>query len=123
MIQIDQMIREIKAHPDFGKAGMVLAHNGVVRESSRDGRAVTGLTVHVNHERLDELMAEYRGRDGIVEILVAIEEETSLSVGDDVMAIVVAGDVRENVISTLEGLLNAVKAEVTSKTEHFVVGA
>ena len=99
---------------------MVLAHNGVVRESSRDGRSVTGLTVHVNHERLKELLAEYRSREGIVEILVAIEEETSLSVGDDVMAIVVAGDIRENVLSTLEGLLNAVKAEVTSKTEHFI---
>ena len=120
MIRIDEMIREVKAHPDFGKAGMVLAHNGVVRESSRDGRPVTGLTVHVNHARLEELMAEYRSRDGIVEILIAIEEEKALTVGDDVMGIVVAGDIRENVLETLEGLLNAVKAEVTSKTEHFV---
>ena len=120
MIRIDEMISEVKAHPDFGKAGMVLAHNGVVRESSRDGRAVTGLTVHVNHTRLEELLALYRSRDGIVSILVAIESETPLAVGDDVMAIVVAGDIRENVIRTLEGLLNAVKAEVTSKTEHFV---
>ncbi|VFQ43834.1 molybdenum cofactor biosynthesis protein MoaE [Desulfoluna butyratoxydans] len=119
MIHIAEMIQEIKAHPDFGKAGMVLAHNGVVRESSRDGRPVTGLTVHVNHARLDELMAEYRSRAGIVEILIAIEEEKPLAVGDDVMAIVVAGDIRENVLATLEGLLNAVKAEVTSKTEHF----
>ena len=120
MIHIDEMMREIKAHPEFGKAGMVLAHNGVVRESSRDGRLVTGLTVHVNHTRLEELLASYRSRDGIVEILLVIEEETLLTVGDDVMAIVVAGDIRENVIGTLEGLLNAVKAEVTSKTEHFI---
>lgn len=120
MIQIDEMIREVKAHPDFGKAGMVLAHNGVVRESSRDGRGVVGLTVHVNRARLDELLAAYRSREGIVEILIKIEEETFLAVGDDVMAIVVAGDVRENVLATLEGFLNAVKAEVTSKTEHFV---
>lgn len=119
MIAIDRMMKEIKAHPDFGKAGMVLAHNGVVRESSRDGRAVTGLTVHVNHERLAELMAEYRSRDGIVDILIEIEEEKPLSIGDDVMAIVVAGNIRENVLETLSGLLNAVKAEVTSKTEHF----
>ncbi|MCG8471209.1 MAG: molybdenum cofactor biosynthesis protein MoaE [Desulfobacterales bacterium] len=119
MIPVHEMIQTIKRHPDFSKAGMVLAHNGVVRESSRDGRPVTGLTVHVDHDRLKELLSSYKKREGIVDILIQIEEEKPLSVGDDVMVIVVAGDIREHVLETLEGFLNAVKSEVTSKTEHF----
>jgi len=40
--------------------------------------------------------------------------------GDDVMVLVVAGDIRDTVISVLERTLNAVKSTVTSKTEFFV---
>jgi len=35
------------------------------------------------------------------------------------MLLVVAGDIRENVISTLRDTLNAIKTTVTSKTEFF----
>jgi molybdopterin synthase catalytic subunit len=36
------------------------------------------------------------------------------------MVLVVAGDIRENVIGTLEKTLNAIKTTVTSKTEYFI---
>jgi molybdopterin synthase catalytic subunit len=41
-------------------------------------------------------------------------------VGDDVMVLVVAGDIRDTVIAVLERTLNAVKSTVTSKTEFFI---
>ncbi len=55
----------------------------------------------------------------IVEILVEINENRPLAVGDDVMFIVVAGDIRENVIGALTDTLNAIKSSVTTKTEFF----
>ena len=116
---ITQMLETVKQHPEFDKAGMILCHNGVVRSTSRDGRKVTGLKVAVNHDKLERILAEQKKRPGIVEILAHISEGKALSVGDDVMYLVVAGDFRENVISVLRDTLNTIKTEVTSKTEYF----
>ena len=113
------LINRIKSHPDYAKAGMILCHNGVVRGTSRDGRRVSGLTLTVNREALEDILSEQRQRPGIVDILVEIREG-SLKVGDDVMFIVVAGDLRDRVIPVLEDTLNAIKERVTHKTEHFL---
>ncbi len=113
------LINRIKSHPDYAKAGMILCHNGVVRGTSRDGRRVSGLTLTVNREALEDILSEQRQRPGIIDILVEIREG-SLKVGDDVMFIVVAGDLRDHVIPVLEDTLNAIKERVTHKTEHFL---
>jgi molybdopterin synthase catalytic subunit len=39
-------------------------------------------------------------------------------VGDDIMHLMVAGDIRENVISVLSETLDAIKTKVTKKTEY-----
>lgn len=114
-----KLLEQIKKHPDYHKAGMILCHNGVVRQTSREGDEVTGLEVQVNHGRLKEIIAEQKKTPGIIEILIEINEGKTLAVGDDVMFIVVAGDIRETVIKTLTDTLNLVKSEVTSKTQFF----
>jgi len=118
-MNVQEMINRLKAHPDYHKAGMILCHNGVVRATSREGEAVTGLKVDVNHERLKEIVDFQRNRPGIVDVIVEIAEGKELKVGDDVMYIVVGGDIRENVINVLTETLNQVKTEVTSKTQFF----
>ncbi len=118
-MDLPTMINQMKQHPEFGKAGMVLYHNGVVRSFSRDGRDVTGLEVTVDQDRLDEILAEAKAKPGIVEVLVYINADKPLMVGDDVMFLAVAGDIRENVIETLSHTLNRIKSEVTSKTQFF----
>ena len=118
-MQLEAMIERVKQHPDFDKAGMLLCHNGVVRRTSRDGRRVKGLTVTVNPDKLESLISAQKKRAGIVDIQVAVASGRYLSVGDDVMLLVVAGDVRENVISVLKDTLDAIKSEVTHKTEYF----
>jgi molybdopterin synthase catalytic subunit len=119
-MNITHMIDTIKKHPDYHRAGMILCHNGVVRDTSRDGRKVSGLTLSVDHEKLRRVIETYKKKSGIVEILVEIAENTNLAVGDDVMLLVVAGDIRENVITVLSDTLNAIKTTVTQKTEFFV---
>lgn len=119
---ISDLIAQIKSHPGYPGAGMILCHNGVVRQASREGRDVTGLEVKVDHERLDQILAEQKSQAGIVDILIHINEGKKLSVGDDVMFIVVAGDIRENVLDSLSQTLNRVKTEATSKTQFYVDG-
>ena len=113
------MLDDIKKHPDFDKAGMVLCHNGVVRATTRDGRQVTGLKVAVDHAKLEQIINEQSQKPGIIDIRVDIVENQNLSVGDDIMYLVVAGDIRENVISVLKETLDAIKMQVTRKTEFF----
>lgn len=115
----DQLISKVKAHPAYDQVGMILCHNGVVRGSSRDGRQVTGLRVAVDWQRLALVLDEHRNHAGIVDIQVEIAADTDLTVGDDVMLLVVAGDIRENVIEALTRTLNAIKSTVTAKTEFF----
>lgn len=119
-MNITHMIDTIKKHPDYHRAGMILCHNGVVRDTSRNGRKVSGLTLSVDHEKLRQVIETYKKKPGIVEILVDIAENRNLAVGDDVMLLVVAGDIRENVITVLSDTLNAIKTTVTQKTEFFL---
>jgi molybdopterin synthase catalytic subunit len=119
-VDANVLIEKIKSHPRYGEVGMILCHNGVVRSTSRDGRIVTGLRVAVDHEKLAAAVAEGKKRPGIVEVLVEIAEDIDLAVGEDVMLLVVAGDIRENVLAALEATLNTIKTAVTSKTEFFV---
>ena len=118
-MNINKMMQEIKHHPDIDKAGMVLCHNGIVRATSRDGRAVTGLRVAVNHQQLRRILETQKQKPGIMDIRVEIAENQDLSVGDDVMLLVVAGDIRENVIAVLTDTLNLIKSTVTAKTEYY----
>lgn len=114
------MVEKIKKHPDYHEAGMILCHNGVVRSTSRDGRQVSGLTISVDNSKLQQVIDTHKQTHGIVEILVEIAENRNLAVGDDVMLLVVAGDIRETVIAVLNDTLNAIKTTVTSKTEFFL---
>ena len=118
-MKLEQLIEKIKQHPDYHQAGMILAHNGVVRQTSRDGRKVTGLRVAVDRSKLDKILALKKETPGIIEILVEIFDEQDLAVGDDVMFLVVAGDIRETVIATLKEALDEIKSTVTQKTEFF----
>jgi molybdopterin synthase catalytic subunit len=121
-MQLTDLIDRIKAHADYAKVGMILSHTGVVRETSRDGRPVSGLDLTVDQAALESILSEQKKRPGIVEVLVDIQEG-ALEVGDRVMFIVVAGDFRDHVIPVLEDTLNAIKKSVTHKKEHFLKGA
>lgn len=118
-MDITQIMETIKNNSKYSEVGMVLYHNGVVRGTSRDGRKVNGLRVTVDHDKLARILEEKRQTPGIMDIQIWINEDKDLMVGDDVMFLAVAGDIRENVISTLETTLNTVKSTVTAKTEFF----
>jgi len=118
-LNTQHLIDTVKKHPNFDRVGMILCHNGIVRATSRDGRRVKGLEVSVDHDRLNHVVAEGLRRPGIVAVEVSIAENRYLRVGEDVMVLVVAGDVRENVLSALQSMLEAIKKEATCKIEHF----
>jgi len=116
-MSLDALIAQVKQHPRYPEVGMILCHNGVVRATSRDGQPVTELTVKADRRRLAEIITAIKNRPGIVEVLAVVREGT-LRVGDDVMYVVVAGDIRENVFPALQDAVNTIKRDVTKKTER-----
>lgn len=116
MFDINEAIARIKARPEASGIGMVLAHQGIVRGSSRAGDPVRGMHLAVDHRRFAEALDEARTWPGVVAVDGWVNEG-DLRVGDDIMKVVVAGDIRENVFGALQRLVAAIKSEVVTESE------
>ena len=115
---LHEMILRLKAHEEAHKIGMIASHLGVVRGTSRDGRPVQAIDVSYDGEILEQIINETKKMPGIVEILV--ETYTGhLRVGDDILAVAVAGDIREHVFNALIHAVERIKTEASQKKEHF----
>ena len=116
VFMIEEWIAEVKKGSDFRELGMILIHNGVVRATSKDGGIVRGMSLAYDKERLNDLVDEFRRKEGIVTIKAWINEGR-LNVGDDIMYVLVAGRLRKYVLPILEELVARIKKEVVSEEE------
>ena len=114
---LDVWLAEAKREAAAKDVGMYLCHNGVVRSYSRDGRPVTGMDLSVDRERLQELVATARLMEGVSFVRVWINEG-HLDVGDDIMYVMIGGDIRPNVIEALTAFVGMIKSEVVTETEY-----
>jgi molybdopterin synthase catalytic subunit len=110
------MIERLKAHPEYEKMGMIASHLGVVRGTSRDGQSVKGIEVIYDHDTVKNIVLDTKKLNGIVEVLVDTNEGY-LKVGDDILAVAVGGDIRENVFPALVDTVNRIKKEAVKKKE------
>ena len=119
-MDISKAIAELKKEPGFAdNVGMVLVHNGVVRGWSRKDRSeVTDIEITPDFEKMEEIRREIEARDGIFRA-VAHARSGLMKPGDDVLFLIVAGDIRENVKPALADFLDRVKAEAVTKREIF----
>jgi molybdopterin synthase catalytic subunit len=119
-MNIQEMMDSIRRMPGFADAvGMLAAHNGVARGFSRsDSSTVTGIEVKPDRERMEAIRTEMESRPGIFCIL-AEAEGGYVAPGEELLRLVVAGDIRENVLPVLGELLDRIKAEAVSKREIF----
>ena len=122
----DQWLREAKSGPDAAKTGMYLLHNGVVRQTPKalvrqgDDTAppVTGMRFSCDHALLEKALAETRRMPGIQHARAWVNEGT-LAVGDDLMYVLVGGDIRPHVADALQFLVDAIKSRCVSETELY----
>ena len=117
-MDLNQMIDKIKELPTFSRAGMIATHLGIVRGHSLSGKTVKGMEVSFDHEVIDRIIHDTKELNGIVEVLVDTHEG-ALQVGDEVMAVAVAGDTREHVFPALVEAVDRMKAEATRKREIY----
>ncbi len=117
-MDISRRIAELKKQEGFKEnVGMILIHNGVVRGWSRtDGGTVNFLEVIPDYEKIEALRREYLQHPGIFEILIDAKQG-KFAPGDDLLFLIVAGDIREHIKPVLAELLDRIKAEAITKKE------
>ena len=122
---MDAWLAEAKAHESAPKIGMYLTHNGIVRQSARakvrlgaqDTKPVTGMYFSYNQEKVDAVIAETYNLEGIYYIKVWLNEG-ELSVGDDIMYVLIGGDIRPHVVDALQYLVGRIKSECVTEEER-----
>ena len=123
---MDQWLKEAKQHESAPKIGMYLTHNGVVRQSAKakvrqgaeDTKPVTGLYFDYDRQKVDEVIASAYEMEGIYYIRVWLNEG-ELRVGDDIMYVLIGGDIRPRVVDCLQYLVGRIKSECVIETEHY----
>ena len=113
---LDGWLGELKAGAGAAGVGMYLVHNGVVRGRSRTGKTVGGMVLAVDRAQLAGVLEKAGRRQGMLAVRAWINEGR-LAVGDDIMRVLVAGDIRENVFPALQDLVREIKTAVVRETE------
>ena len=123
---IDAWLKEAKAHESAPKVGMYLTHNGTVRQTAkaqvRYGKentdAVTGMLFSCDKDKVDAIIAETYKMEGIYYIKVWLNEGM-LSLGDDIMYVLIGGDIRPHVVDALQYLVSRIKNECVEEKEIY----
>ena len=118
-MDLNKMIERVRKNTDPSKVGMITSHLGVVRVTSRSGGDVLSIDVAYDQEAIQTIIRDIKKMPGIAEVLVETREGR-LNVGEEIMAVVVAGDIRENVFPALVTAVNRIKKEASRKKEYRV---
>ena len=121
---MDAWLKEAKAHESAPRIGMYLTHNGTVRQTAKakvrcgaeDTVDVTGMLFSYDAEKVAAVIADTYKMDGIYYIKVWLNEG-ELKMGDDIMYVLIGGDIRPRVVDALQYLVGRVKKECVVETE------
>jgi molybdopterin synthase catalytic subunit len=113
---LNEWCSEVAGQAGSEGIGMMLIHRGIVRGTSRSGDPVNGMILTRDSERLADIVEEARTWRGVLAVRAWVNEGT-LRVGDEIMVVLVAGDIRDNVFAALQRLVSAIKTDVVSEQE------
>jgi len=122
---IDEWFKAVKNDPVAAQEGMFLVHNGVVRQTPKakvrqgidDGSLVKGMEFAYDAEKVQAAIAETYKMDGIFHVKVWLNEG-QLGVGDDIMYVLIGGDIRPHVVNALQFLVEKIKTECVTEIEQ-----
>ena len=123
---MDQWLQEAKKDPQAASCGMYLFHAGVVRQSARacvregekDVPPVAGLTLSYEEAKVSEAVKRAQEMPGIHYVRVW-PNQGELEVGDDMMRVLVGGDIRPHVVDALQALVEEIKTNCVNEKETF----
>ena len=121
---MDEWLREAKQDENAAQCGMYLFHNGVVRESAKakvrqgdeSAGSVTGMEFSYDAELVRAAVERARSMPGIYYVRVWLNEGR-LEVGDDIMLVLIGGDIRPRVVDALQALVGEIKNNCVREKE------
>ena len=121
---IDQWLKEAKAHESAPLCGMYLTHNGTVRQTAKakvrlgeEAPDVSGMYFTYDQKKVDAAIAETYELDGIYYVRAWLNEG-ELALGDDIMYVLIGGDIRPRVVDALQFLVGKLKNECVTEIER-----
>ena len=122
----DEWLREAKADPSAAECGMYLIHNGTVRQSARarvrqgqeDAAAVEGMNFDFDPVKVEQAVERARQLPGIYYVRAWLNRGR-LELGDDIMMVLIGGDIRPRVVDALQQLVGELKEHCVSEVEVF----
>ena len=122
---MDAWLREARASENADKCGMFLFHNGVVRATakaevrlSEKKEPVTGMVFSYDEDKVNAAIEKARSLPGIYYVRVWLNSG-ELTVGDDIMLVLLGGDIRPRVVDALNSLVGELKENCVSEKELY----
>lgn len=123
---IDLWLREAKTDINAHRCGMYLVHNGTVREDAKakvrsgneDTLPVKGMLFSYDREKTAAAVEAAKKLPGIYYVRVWLNEG-ELRTGDDLMLVLIGGDIRPRVVDALNFLVGELKDSCVSETELY----
>jgi molybdopterin synthase catalytic subunit len=123
---MDLWMKEAKSDRRAGECGMYLFHNGVVRQTAKAKARmnvagtlpVVGMMFSFDEQKVSAAIEQTLEMDGIYYARVWLNEGR-LEVGDDIMLVLIGGDIRPHVVETLQALVQELKTNCVMETELY----
>ena len=123
---MDAWIKEAKEDKSASECGMYLFHNGIVRQSAKakvrrgdiSACDVKGMVFSYDKEKVEEAVENTQNMPGIGYVRVWLNEG-QLEVGDNIMLVLVGGDIRPHVVDALQSLVGELKNHCVKEEELF----
>ena len=123
---VDEWLKEAKDAPNANQCGMYLVHNGIVRETPKaqvrlgqnEGKTVSGLYFSYDDNKVQQAIKDTYAMPGVFYVKVWLNAG-DLDVNDDIMLVMIGGDIRPHVIDALQSLVGYIKNECVIEKEKF----
>lgn len=123
---MDQWLREAKASESAEDCGMYLVHNGTVRKTAKakvrlqveNVPPVRGMLFSYDQGKVEQSVLAARAMPGIAYVRVWLNEG-ELHLGDDLMFVLIGGDIRPHVVDALQTLVGTLKRDCVTEQELF----
>ena len=125
-ISLEKIINSIKYSHDIEKVGSIHTFSGIVRGTSKDGKAVKGLKIDAYDEMANnsilKICKEIKNREGILDIIL-VHFKGDFNLSEELVHVVVASSHREEGFTSLRDAVERYKKEIAVwKREDFQDG-
>lgn len=113
-ISLEDILVEIRSHPNLSKAGDIVSFTGIVRGDTSGEETVTKLRIEAYKEQAEKILQaisdDIRLMEGIIEVII-VHLIGDFSVGEEMVYVVIAGAHREESFNALMTAVNRYKLE------------